>query len=187
MGIEDLEHVEITSRAAWRAWLEANHTRSEGIWLVYYKKHCGERSVAWEEIVQEALCFGWIDSRAGSVDADRTKIVVTPRRPRSRWSAVNKQHLQVIAARGGMTPAGQRVIDAAIADGSWTWLDEIEALVLPADLESALAAADQRERWEALGKGQRKVLLASIKEAKRPPTRAARIEAAVQAARDLRG
>ena len=181
MGIDDLEHVEITSRAAWRAWLEANHRQTESIWVVRYKKHCGERSVPWEALVQEALCFGWIDSRARSVDADRTKIVLSPRKPGSMWSAINKQHLRDIEARGAMTPAGQRVIDAAIADGSWSWLDEIDALVVPPDLEHALAAAGATEAWERLAVSVRKLLLTTIKQAKRPPTRTVRIEAAVRA------
>lgn len=184
--IEALPHVEIESRAAWRAWLAANHAQSEGVWVVAYKKHCGQRHVTWPEIVQEALCFGWIDGRTRRVDEDRVKLYVSPRRPGSIWSALNRRHVAELSRKGLMTPAGQRLVDAAMADGSWTFLDDIDALIEPDDLAAALDASPAaRARWETTSASDRKLALYQIKTAKRPDTRARRIEQI--AARAARG
>jgi uncharacterized protein YdeI (YjbR/CyaY-like superfamily) len=179
--IDDLPHVEVTSRAQWRAWLAANHTRSDGVWVVTYKKHCGDRYVAWPEIVQEALCFGWIDGRARRVDEDRVKRHVSPRKPGSIWSALNKRHVAELRQKGLMTPAGQRLIDAAKADGSWAFLDDIDALLEPDDLAAALNASPAaRATWDETKAADRKLALYHIKTAKRPATRARRIEQIVE-------
>ena len=179
--IDDLPHVEITSRAQWRAWLVANHSQAEGVWLVSYKKHCGDRYVAWPEIVQELLCFGWIDARMRRVDEDRVKRHVSPRKPGSIWSALNKRHIAELQEKGLMTPAGQRLIDAAKADGSWTFLDDIDALIEPDDLVAALdASPEARASWDATKPSERKQALYHIKTAKRPDTRARRIEQIVE-------
>ena len=183
MGVEDLPHVEVESRAAWRAWLAAHHQQRTGIWLVTYKKHCGDRYVPWGDIVREALCFGWIDSRTRRVDEDRTSVLVTPRKPGSVWSAINKRLIEELVETEQMTPAGQQLVDAAKADGSWVWLDEIEALVVPSDLAAALDSAHARAGWDALPPSQRKVLLTRIKSAKRPPTRKKRVQNAVEQSR----
>ena len=91
--LDDLDHVHCDDRAAWRAWLETHHATSPGIWLVRWKPSSGRPALSFDELVEEALCFGWIDSRAGTVDADRNKIVVTPRRSGSGWSKVNKERI----------------------------------------------------------------------------------------------
>lgn len=180
---EELPHVEITSRAEWRAWLAANHAEAEGAWLVTFKKHCGDRYLPWSEIVQELLCFGWIDARARRVDEDRMKRHVSPRKPGSIWSAVNKRHVAELQQEGLMTPAGQRLIDAAKADGSWTFLDDIDALVEPDDLAAALdASAAARAAWDETSPSLRKQALYHVKTAKRADTRGRRIERIVERA-----
>lgn len=184
MGVEERPWVEITSRAQWRAWLKANHARETGVWVVTYKKHCGDRHVRWPDVVQECLCFGWIDSQTKRVDDERVRVLATPRKPGSIWSAVNKKHVAELSAKGLLTPAGQARIDAAIADGSWTFLDDIDALVVPEDLARALAEAEATARWEAISASERKRHLYAIKVAKRPPTRSKRIAEAVAATRD---
>ncbi|MBL7944454.1 MAG: hypothetical protein JNN32_00210, partial [Flavobacteriales bacterium] len=112
-----LEQVEVTSRAQWRAWLKKHHTRTTGIWLVTYKKHVTGKYLSFPDLVQEALCFGWIDSLPRKLDADRTMHYLSPRKPKSMWSAVNKRHVEELVAKGLMTAAGLRKIEAAKADG----------------------------------------------------------------------
>ncbi|MEL6345514.1 MAG: YdeI/OmpD-associated family protein [Myxococcota bacterium] len=169
-------HVPLKSRAALRAWLQEHHTQQESIWMVRAKKHLTDQYVPYEEIVQEVLCFGWIDSHVRTLDADHSLLLLSPRRPKSPWSAVNKRHIEALLALGRMTPAGQAKIDAAKADGSWTLYDEVEALVIPPDLQAALAehsgAADQ---FEAFSDSSKKGILWWLKSAKRPATRAKRI------------
>ncbi len=183
--MESLPEVEITSRAEWRDWLAAHHTQTDAVWVVTYKKHCGERHVPWPDVVQEALCFGWIDSRTRRVDDERMKVLVSPRKPGSVWSALNKRHVAELQAKGLMTPPGQRLVDAAKADGSWAFLDDIEALVEPPDLAEALDSEPRaRAVWDETIGSVRKRALYHIKTAKRAETRARRIkEIAARAAR----
>lgn len=170
------EHVTITRRAEWRAWLAANHTRTESIWLVTFKKRCGERHVPYDDVVEEALCFGWIDSHIRRVDDERSKLLISPRRPRSPWSRLNKQRVERLSAAGLITPAGWAPIEAAKVDGSWTVYDEVEELIVPPDLAAALEAVpDATARWAAFSPSSRKGILWWIKSAKRAPTRDRRI------------
>lgn len=179
--IDDRPNIEITDRLQWRAWLEANHQQLGGVWVVTYKKHCGDRHVPWPDVVQESLCYGWIDSRTRRVDEDRMKVFVSPRKPGSIWSALNKRHVAEMQARGLMMPAGQRLIDAAKADGSWTFLDDIEALIEPDDLRAALDANQAaRASWDETRPSDRKRALYHIKTAKRAETRARRIAQVVE-------
>lgn len=172
----DYPQVQVESRAELRAWLSQNHTSSRGIWLVTFKKHCGARYVSWPEIVAEVLCFGWIDSRSGRIDEDRTSVILTPRRPGSRWSAINKRLVAELEAQGLMQPAGRAKVEAARKDGSWTWLDEIEARVVPPDLAAALDDAEgARAGWEQATPGSQKYALTWLKEAKRAATREKRL------------
>lgn len=168
-----LPTLEVTNLDELRAWLEENHQTSSGAWLVTWKKHTGDKHVAWADFVPELLCFGWIDGQARRVDADRSSVRITPRRKGSHWSAVNKRHLEKLEAEGRMRPAGHAAIEAAKADGSWTFLDDIEALVEPPDLVEALEG--RREPWEARPPSYRKLALFQLKSAKRPATRARRL------------
>ncbi len=182
MGIDDAPRVELTSRAAWRSWLAEHHVSSPGVWLVTWKKHHPDRYLAWPEIVKEAICFGWIDGRSRRVDADRTSVYVTRRSAGSPWSALNKRYVVELEAAGLITSAGRARIDAAKADGSWTFLDDVEALVEPADLVAALDAAPRaRQFWAQLPASQRKRWLYEITSAKRAETRRRRIGGAVAA------
>ena len=174
----------MTTRAAWRDWLARNHETSTGIWLVRYKKGSGKPDLAYDDLVEEALCFGWIDSRANPLDAERAKIMVTPRKAGSGWSRVNKERIARLLANGLMTPAGLAKIEAAKADGSWTLLDDIEAMVVPEALDAALRADPEAlAGWERFAPSVRKPLLRWIAFAKRPETRAKRIAGTVAGAR----
>ncbi|NND85139.1 MAG: hypothetical protein HKN46_08330 [Acidimicrobiia bacterium] len=187
--VADHEHVEVTTRAELRAWLEGHHTQPESIWLVTYKKSTRpDLHLPWEDIVQEALCFGWIDSQAKKVDDERTKVRLSPRKRGSIWSAINKAHIVALEEQGLMTDAGRARIEAAKQDGSWEFLDDVEAGTVPDDLAAALAAQPgARETFDGFPWSTRRSTLAWIKMAKRPETRAKRIaEAAEKCARGIR-
>ena len=178
--------VAVANRAEWRAWLLANHTLPQGIWLVFHKKH-HRLHLPWRDIVQEALCFGWIDSTKRRVDDDRSMLYVSPRRPGSPWSGLNKRHIVEITEAGLMHPSGQARIDAAREDGSWTLLDDVEAMVLPPDLIAALdTRPGARAAFDSFTPGAIRGLLWWIKSARTASTRAARIERTAVAAADGR-
>lgn len=183
-GLVDEEpQVQPASRAEWRAWLDAHHDRESGAWFVSWKRAAGRTGVGYEEAVLEALCFGWIDGKARSLDAERMLVRFSPRRPGSGWARSNKERIARLEAEGLMTEAGRRVIDAAKADGSWTVLDSVEAMVVPDDLAAALEAEPgAREGFDANSASARKALLGGIAQAKRPETRAARIAETVRRA-----
>ena len=178
------ERVEVSSRKAWRDWLAANHKRSESIWLVTYKKHTGSRYLAYDAIVEEALCFGWIDSLPRKLDGDRTMLLLSPRKPKSVWSKLNKTRVNQLITDGLMMPPGLEKIEQAKTDGSWVFLDDVEALIVPADLAQALEAnAEAKKNFESFSPSSKKGILQWIKMAKRAATRQQRIEKTVTAAK----
>lgn len=165
------------TRAEWRAWLEEHHTRTEGVWLVTYKKATGKPRVEYEEAVEEALCFGWIDSKANTLDEERSVLWMAPRKPRTGWARTNKNRVERLIADGRMTAAGLAKIEAAKQDGSWNALDAAEALEIPPDLEKAFAQhGAARQNFDAFPPSVRKGILTWIGSAKRPETRSKRIE-----------
>jgi uncharacterized protein YdeI (YjbR/CyaY-like superfamily) len=178
-----LETIYAIDRQAWRNWLQQNHDRSSGVWLVYYKVNSGKPSIRYSEAVKEALCFGWIDSKAKSLDDARYMQIFTPRKPKSVWSKVNKQYVEELIEQGLMTAAGLKKIEAAKRDGSWTSLDAIEALTIPPDLEQALTANElANQHFAAFSRSTKKTILFWISSAKRSETRLKRIEQTVRAA-----
>lgn len=173
---DDYAQVEVTSRAEWRAWLQQHHADAPGIWLVTHKKAAGDRHLPYAEIVEEALCFGWVDSKGRALDERRSMLLVTPRKRRSGWSRPNKERIVRMEAEGLMTPAGRAVIDAAKADGSWTALDAVENLEEPPELAAALDADPAaRRHWDAFPRSAKRGILEWISLAKKPDTRTARI------------
>lgn len=169
------------TRAAWRAWLSANPGRHDGLWVVFRKKTSGLEGPLYEDLVEEALCFGWIDSQVRRLDDGRRIQWFSPRRKGGIWSSLNKQRVERLQDQGLMTAIGQQVIDEAIADGSWSQADDIDALVLPPDLASALdAAPGAMESYGSLPDSTKKQHLWSIQSAKRDSTRSARIRALVE-------
>ena len=176
------------SRAEWRAWLEAHHGAARGVWLVLRKKAAPVPNLSLEDAVEEALCFGWIDSKPRKLDETRSLLYFAPRKVGSGWSAVNKARIERMQAAGRMTPAGQTKIDAATRDGSWTRLDTVDALEVPPDLAAALAAeSGARPPWDPFPPSARRGILEWIAGARTPPTRARRVrETAILAARGER-
>lgn len=167
----------------WRLWLAEHHDRGGGVWLVSWKSSTGRSSVAYEAVVCEALAWGWIDSTAGTVDAERSRLWLSPRRPGSGWSRSNKRRIAQLVAEDRLEPPGRAALDAARADGSWTLLDGPEDLVVPADLADALAVrAGARAGWESWPPSVRKHALTQLALAKRPETRTRRVAVFVEAA-----
>ena len=123
MGVEDYELVEVETRGEWRRWLAENHATSPGAWLVSWKRATGNPAVGYDESVEEALCFGWIDSLQRSVDAERTRQLFTPRRARSNWSRSNRDRVERLLAAGLMEPAGLAAVEAAKERGAWPAAD----------------------------------------------------------------
>lgn len=165
------------TRAEWRAWLAQHHMDATGVWLISYKKATGKPRVEYEEAVEEALCFGWIDSKGSKLDDERTMLWFAPRRPGSGWSRPNKERVERLMAAGLMAPAGLAKIEAAKADGSWSALDAVEALEAPPDLLEALAANPPAQQyWDAFPRSAKRSILEWIGNAKRPETRARRVE-----------
>ena len=184
MGFFDtLDSFTASTRQAWRDWLAENHASSPGIWFISYKKTSGKPRVSYEEAVEEALCFGWIDSKPSKLDDERYKLAFTPRKPKSVWSKPNKERVERLIAEGLMTPAGQRCIDIAKENGSWETLDNVEALIMPTDLADALSAnATAKAYFEAFSNSVKKGIYYWIESAKRPETRQKRVNETVRLA-----
>jgi uncharacterized protein YdeI (YjbR/CyaY-like superfamily) len=164
------------TRDQWRAWLTEHAAEGRGVWLVMWKKASGRPVLTYEDAVTEALAFGWVDSKGGTLDADRTMLWFTARGRGSGWARPNKRRIESLEAAGLMTDAGRRVVEAANADGSWTLLDDVEDLVVPPDLAAALAAVPGAgEQWEAFPRSAKRALLEWIVQAKTEPTRARRV------------
>jgi uncharacterized protein YdeI (YjbR/CyaY-like superfamily) len=165
------------TRAAWRAWLEKNHGTSRGLRLAYYKKGSGKKSVGYEEALEEALCFGWIDSTVNRLDEERYMQKWTPRNEKSVWSAANKARVEKLIAEGRMAPPGLAKIAAAKRNGSWTKLDRIDLRAeVPKDLLDALAHhPDIEAKFNRLAPSQRKLYSWWVESAKRPETRTRRV------------
>jgi uncharacterized protein YdeI (YjbR/CyaY-like superfamily) len=171
------ELVEVADRAAWRQWLTTHHRGRGAVWLVIHKRGSTRGSLDYEGAVAEALCFGWIDSKANTLDDERYKLWMAPRKPKSAWSAVNKRRIERLVSSGAMTKAGKAAIDAAKADGSWAALERSDALEIPDDLLDAFHRhAGSRKHWDGFPPGVRKQILEWIYSAKRDETRAKRVE-----------
>jgi uncharacterized protein YdeI (YjbR/CyaY-like superfamily) len=171
------------TRAEWRAWLEQNHTRAEGVWLITWKKATGQPRVEYDEAVEEALCFGWVDSKPNKLDDARSMLYFAPRKAGTGWSRPNKERVERMLQAGLMAPAGLAKVEAAKQDGSWAALDAIERLEEPPDLASALDAnRAARAYWDAFPRSVKRGILEWISTAKRPETRATRIAETVRLA-----
>lgn len=181
-ALEDAPILEPVDRDAWRGWLEANHGLVAGAWVVMSRRPVGTE-LGYEAAVEEALCFGWIDSTAARVDDLRGKLYFARRKPRGGWAATNKARLERLIAAGRMAPAGLAAIERAKANGSWEVLDAVERLEVPNDLSAALQARPPAAaNFAAFPPSARKMLLGWVAMARRPTTRAARIEEITAAA-----
>lgn len=172
------------TRQEWRDWLAENHNILQGIWFVYFKKHTGRPRVSYDESVEEALCFGWIDSLARKLDEDRSKLLFTPRKPKSVWSKPNKERVEKLVSEGLIAEAGMAKIEAAKADGSWNILDASDDL----EISEGLRRAFEKDsvafgNFDNFSDSVKKVILSWIYSAKSESTKAKRINEAVSMAR----
>ena len=138
-GSDGRPRLQVETAEEWRGWLERNHDGAGGVWLVSWKRATGKPFVDYGDAVDEALCFGWIDSRVNTLDDERAMRLFTPRNPKSPWSRINKDKVARLMREGRLAEAGARTVATAQSNGSWTLYDEIEDLVIPPDLASALA------------------------------------------------
>jgi uncharacterized protein YdeI (YjbR/CyaY-like superfamily) len=177
-----------TTRAQWRVWLEVNHDTALGVWLCSWRSAKGKPICPYPEVVEEAICFGWIDSTVSPLDDDRRLQLLTPRKPRSSWTRLNRQRVADMEAAGLMADAGRRAVEVAQANGWWTIYDPVEDLVEPDELTVALDAnAAARLGWDGFPPSARKQMLWWVISAAKQDTRARRIATIVaQAAKGER-
>ncbi|GAB5553172.1 MAG: YdeI/OmpD-associated family protein [Saprospiraceae bacterium] len=172
----------------WREWLESNHHKKEAVWLIFYKKKSPNHNLSWSASVDEALCFGWIDSVKKTIDTEQYKQYFSKRKAKSNWSKINKDKVKVLIEQGLMREAGLKSIEIAKENGSWTILDEVEALVVPEDLKQAFTNfKGSMKYFDGLSKSHKKILLYWVVSAKRKETRQKRIlDIAENASRNLK-
>lgn len=171
------------TQAAWRKWLVKNHQIKKSVWLVFYKKETKKPSLSWSNAVDEALCFGWIDSVKRKLDEERSIQFFSKRKPQSTWSKINKAKVQVLIKADLMSDAGYKCIEIAKKNGSWTLLDEVEELIIPKDLEKEFKTKKgSKEYFLSLSKSVKKAILQWLVLAKLTSTRQNRISQIVELA-----
>jgi uncharacterized protein YdeI (YjbR/CyaY-like superfamily) len=176
MAGEHLERLEITTRPELRDWLTANHSKTESVWLITWKKADPARHVPYDAVVEELLCFGWVDSLPRKLDEQRSMLLISPRKAKSNWSKVNRDRVEKLIVAGLMRPPGLKLIEEAKARGTWEALDVVETLSVPDDLEAALAAVTNAPgNFDAFPKSAKRGILEWILNARQPATRAKRI------------
>ena len=173
----------VANRDDWRAWLEKNHASETEVWLIYYKKHSGQPRIPYDDAVEEALCFGWIDSTVRSIDEDRYAQRFTPRRKNSQWSELNKRRVRKLFKEGRMTEAGLSKVSAEVLDGGDDSASEAKKkeLVIPRYVEKAFRA--NRAAWEnfkRLAPSYRRNYVMWITDAKREETREKRLRESIE-------
>jgi uncharacterized protein YdeI (YjbR/CyaY-like superfamily) len=181
--METAERIHPDTPAEWGAWLSRVGDRTEGVWLVLWRRGSGHEVISYEDAILEALAVGWIDGQSKPWDDERSLLWFTRRRPRSPWSRVNKERVARLEREGRMLPAGREAVELAKALGTWTVLDEADRLVEPAELSARLDATPAaRRHWDAFPPSVRRVALGGIALAKRPETKQRRIDRIVDLA-----
>lgn len=181
--LQNIVCVQMPTTTAWRNWLSQNHATEKSVFLIIYHKESGTPSVYYPEAVDEALCFGWVDSTPKKRDDQSYYVLFARRNPKSLWSAVNKNKVEKLVAEGRMAAAGLEMVALAKASGTWAALDGVSALEVPADLAQAFRAFPPAQvNFDAFPPSARRGILEWIFTAKRPETRAARIQETAQLA-----
>ncbi|MES2848676.1 MAG: YdeI/OmpD-associated family protein [Bacteroidota bacterium] len=164
------------SSKQWKQWLKDNHQTTQSVWLILYKQSSGKPVISWSDAVDEALCFGWIDSTRRPVDDEKFVQFFCKRKPAGTWSKINKEKVEKLIAAKRMTKAGLQSIETAKQNGSWTILDAVEALTIPKDLEKAFKTnKGSKKYFMGLSKSVKKMMLQWLVLAKQPATRQKRM------------
>lgn len=172
----EVPQIYISDRKTWREWLSRNHDKVKSIWLVHDNKW-KESKLSYDDIVEEALCFGWIDSTVKKLNEKQNMIYLSVRKPKSIWASSNKARVEKLSKNGLMRPAGRTVIEAAKADGSWSAFDVVEKLVLPQELKEVFTKNRKAaENFENYSVSLRKQILYFIYSAKQEETRRLRVK-----------
>jgi len=173
---KEIETISPKNRQEWREWLQENHDKKQSVWLIYYKKKSNILTVTYSEAVDEALCFGWIDSKAKPLDEEKFMQFFSRRKAKSVWSRINKEKIERLINEGLMTKAGYHIIEIAKQNGSWTILDEAEALTIPKDLDDAFQnRPNAKNYFSSLSRSDKRNILQWLVLAKRQETRQKRI------------
>ena len=176
MNKKEIEHFYPETKEHWRKWLEKNHKEKDAVWVIHYKQNSGNPSIGWSDAVDEALCFGWIDSKGVAIDEISFKQYYCKRKPISTWSKVNKEKIKQLVESNKMTDAGLACIEIAKQNGSWTILDAVEELIIPKDLAKEFKGnKESKAFFLSLSKSVKKSILQWIVLAKRSETRQKRI------------
>ncbi len=179
--MQEVERFYPKNQTEWRQWLQENHLSKQSVWLIFYKKKSAQPTITWSESVDQALCFGWIDSVKKKLDEERSIQFFSKRKPKSTWSKINKAKVDKLIIDGMMTQAGRDSIEIAKRNGSWTILDDVEDLIIPNDLEAEFAKnPDTKDCFLSLSKSVRKMMLYQIISAKQQATRQKRISEIVE-------
>ena len=174
--MKDVEDYCPNDKKDWRKWLELNQNKKDAVWLIFYKKKSPYHNLDWSESVDEALCFGWIDSTKKTIDSEKYKQYFSKQKTKSNWSKINKAKVKTLINQGLMEEEGYKSIEIAKENGSWTILDGVEALIIPKDLKEEFANyKGSIEYFENLSKSVKKILLHWVVSAKRKETRRKRI------------
>jgi uncharacterized protein YdeI (YjbR/CyaY-like superfamily) len=180
---DDKKTVYAKTRKEWRKWLEKNHSKEKSVWLIIYHKQSETPSVYYDEAVEEALCFGWVDSKANKRDTESSFLYFAQRKPKSNWSKANRERVEKLVNQGLMRPAGQAMIDLAKKSGSWTALVDVQNSVIPPDLQKHFDKNKTAfKNFQAFAPSSKRIILEWILNAKKPETRIQRIKQVVELA-----
>ncbi|GLR18262.1 YdeI/OmpD-associated family protein [Portibacter lacus] len=183
MSKKEVEKHTPKSRTEWRNWLEKNHQTKHSVWLVYYRTSSDVASITWSEAVDEAICFGWIDSTKKTIDEERYMQYFSKRKPSSTWSLINKEKVDFLIRNNLMAKAGLEVIKTAKQNGNWSLMDDVEKLIIPDDLNLALGKKEgAMDFYQSQTKSTKKMMLYWVVMAKRIETRTKRINEIVESA-----
>lgn len=174
--MSDLAKVFMEDKDSIRAWLSENYNQSESVWLVKWKKGFGKTYISYDELVDELLCFGWVDSLPKKLDDQKTMIRISPRNPKSNWSKVNKERVHRLMKAGKMEASGTKMVALAKANGTWDFLNDVDNLIIPDDLEAAFKKNEKAKyHFERFPNSSKRSILEWIKNAKQESTRQKRI------------
>ncbi len=186
--MNELKKVFVRNKEELRKWLEKNHNDRESVWLVKWKKGFGDSYLTYDEMVDELMCFGWVDSLPKNLDDEKTMCRISPRNPKSNWSKINKERITRLITAGKMEMPGLKIVEEAKNNGAWDFLNDVEELIIPADFKEALRKNSQASYYyERFPRSSKRGILEWIKNAKQAVTREKRIaEAVSKAAKNLK-